>query len=147
MEIALSTIPVVSPPFVHGLSRFAHALARGQAKIVTIGSSTTAGEGNIIPYPDRLLSLLQAQYPAAAISLDSEGISAQEAPVELLRFDTDVIGHHPDLVIWQVGTNAIWRDPNQVPPPPTFFETTNAIHDRLVRLRNETEADVILMNL
>ncbi|RXH24050.1 lysophospholipase [Bradyrhizobium nanningense] len=147
MESTPSSIPVVPPPFAHGLVHFSQALARGQAKIVAIGSSTTAGEGNIVSYPDRLLPLLRAQYPAAAISLDNRGVGGQEAPVELLRFDADVISRHPDLVIWQVGTNAVWQDPGQVPPPPTFFETTKAIQDGLVRLHNKTEADIILMDL
>ncbi|WP_271600597.1 SGNH/GDSL hydrolase family protein [Bradyrhizobium sp. CCBAU 45384] len=93
------------------------------------------------------MPLLRAQYPTAAIGLVNEGVSGQEAPVELLRFDSDVISHHPDLVIWQIGTNAVWQDPGQVPRPPTFFETTKAIQDGLGRLRNETEADVILMDL
>jgi len=38
-----SQIPVEPIPFEHGLARFAQSLARGQAKIVAIGSSTTRG--------------------------------------------------------------------------------------------------------
>ena len=77
----------------------------------------------------------------------NKGIGGQEAPVEFQRFDTDVIAEKPDLVIWQVGTNAVWQSPNQNPPPPSFDETTSAIRDGLVKLRNETQADVILMDL
>jgi len=77
----------------------------------------------------------------------NKGISGQEAPIEFQRFDTDVIAENPDLVIWQVGTNAIWQSPNSIPPPPSFDETTSAIHDGLVKLRNQTQADVILMDL
>jgi hypothetical protein len=50
-------------------------------------------------------------------------------------------------VIWQVGTNAVWQSPNQKPPPPSFDETTGAIRDGLVKLREETQADVVLMDL
>ena len=75
----------------------------------------------------------------------NQGISGQEAPVELTRFDTDVIAEKPALVIWQVGTNAIWQPANQ--NPPSFKETTGAIRDGLVKLRKETQADVILMDL
>jgi hypothetical protein len=50
-------------------------------------------------------------------------------------------------VIWQVGTNAVWQSPDLNPPPPSFDETTAAIRDGLVKLRDETEADVILMDL
>jgi lysophospholipase L1-like esterase len=147
MDSDPSQIPVVPIPFEHGLIHFAQSLARGNAKIVAIGSSTTAGEGSIKAYPERLLSFLQAEYPNAGITMVNKGIGGQEAPIELQRFDTDVIAGKPDLVIWQVGTNAVWQSPDQDPPPPTFDETTGAIRDGLVKLRDETQADVILMDL
>jgi lysophospholipase L1-like esterase len=147
MDSDPSQIPVEAIPFEHGLTRFAESLTRGQAKIVAIGSSTTAGRGDIAAYPGRLLSFLQNEYPKANIAMVNKGISGQEAPVELQRFDTDVIAEKPDLVIWQVGTNAIWQSPNLNPPPPSFDETTSAIRDGLVKLRNQTQADVILMDL
>ena len=142
-----SQIPVVPIPFEHELSRFAQSLVAGKPKIVAIGSSTTAGEGNIKPYPDRLLALLQTEYPNARITMVNEGIGGQEAPVELARFTTDVIAHQPDLVIWQVGTNAVWQSPSSIPPPPTLDETTTAIRDGLIQLKGETQADIILMDL
>jgi lysophospholipase L1-like esterase len=147
MDSDPSRIPVEPIPFEHGLTHFAQSLARGQAKIVAIGSSTTAGEGNITPYPGRLLSLLQNAYPNANIAMVNKGIGGQEAPVEVQRFATDVIVEQPDLVIWQVGTNAVWQSPDQNPPPPSFDETTKAIRDGIVKLRAETQADVILMDL
>ena len=147
MDSDPSQIPVVPIPFEHGLTHFAQSLTRGQAVIVAIGSSTTAGEGNIKAYPERLLSFLQAEYPNAKITMVNKGMSGQETPIELQRFGTDVITEKPDLVIWQVGTNAVWQSPDQNPPPPTFDETTSAIRDGLVKLRDETQADVILMDL
>jgi lysophospholipase L1-like esterase len=147
MDSDPSEIPVVPIPFEHALTRFAHGLTAGQAKIVAIGSSTTAGEGNIPAYPGRVLSFLQDQYPKADIAMVNKGIGGQEAPVELLRFGTDVIAEKPDLVIWQVGTNAVWQSPDQTPKPPTFNETTGAIRDGLAMLRGQTQADVILMDL
>ena len=146
MESDPSQIPVEPIPFEHGLTHFAQSL-RGRAKIVAIGSSSTIGHGGIRPYPERLLSYLQAQYPNAEITMVNQGIGGQEAPLEFQRFDTDVIAEKPDLVIWQVGTNAIWQNPNAVPPPPSFDETTSAIRDGLVKLRNQTQADVILMDI
>jgi lysophospholipase L1-like esterase len=145
MDSDPSQIPVVPIPFEHRLAHFARSLARGQARIVAIGSSTTAGEGNIKAYPERLLSFLQAEYPNAGIAMVNKGVGGQEAPVELQRFATDVIAEKPDLVIWQVGTNAVWQSPDQ--NPPSFDETIAAIRDGLVKLRDETEADVILMDL
>jgi lysophospholipase L1-like esterase len=146
MDSDPSQIPVEPIPFEHGLTRFAQSL-RGRAKIVAIGSSSTVGHGNIKPYPERLLLFLQAQYPNAEITMVNQGIGGQEAPLEFQRFDTDVIAEKPDLVIWQVGTNAIWQSPNAIPPPPSFDETTSAIREGLVKLRNQTQADVILMDL
>jgi lysophospholipase L1-like esterase len=128
-------------PLVH----LAQKLTRGRAKIVAIGSSSTVGHGNITPYPERLLPFLQANYPNARIAMVNQGLGGQEAPIELQRFDTDVIAEKPDMVIWQVGTNAVWQSPDQ--NPPSFNETTEAIRDGLVRLRGETQADVILMDL
>jgi hypothetical protein len=147
MDSDASQIPVVPIPFERGLTHFARSLTAGQARIVAIGSSTTAGEGNIKAYPERLLSFLEAEYPNAGITMVNKGIGGQEAPIELQRFGTDVIAEKPDLVIWQVGTNAVWQGPDQNPPPPSFDETTGAIRDGLVRLRDETQADVILMDL
>ncbi|WP_028346702.1 SGNH/GDSL hydrolase family protein [Bradyrhizobium murdochi] len=147
MDSDPSQIPVEPIPFEYGLARFAQSLARGRAKIVAIGSSTTAGDGKIKPYPERLLSLLQAKYPKGRISMVNQGVGGQEAPIELERFDTDVIAEKPDLVIWQVGTNAVWQRPDNIPPPPSFDETCRAIRHGLVKLRDETQADVILMDL
>jgi lysophospholipase L1-like esterase len=146
MDSDSSQIPVEPIRFERGLIHFAQSL-RGRAKIVAIGSSSTAGHGGIRPYPERLLSLLQAQYPNAKMTMVNQGIGGQEAPLEFQRFDTDVIAEKPDLVIWQVGTNAVWQSPNSIPRPPSFEETTSAIHDGLAKLRKETQADVILMDL
>jgi lysophospholipase L1-like esterase len=146
MDSDPSQIPVVPIPFDYGLTHFAPSL-RGRAKIVAIGSSSTVGHGGIRPYPERLLPLLQAQYPNAKITMVNQGIGGQEAPIEFQRFHTDVIAEKPDLVIWQVGTNAIWQSPSSIPPPPSFDETTSAIRNGLVELRDQTQADVILMDL
>ena len=142
MDSDPSRIPVEPIPFEYGLTRFAQSV-RGRAKIVAIGSSSTVGHGTIRPYPERLLSFLQAQYPNAKITMVNQGIGGQEAPIEFQRFHTDVIAEKPDLVIWQVGTNAIWQSPNSIPPPPSFDETISALRHGLVELRNQTHADVI----
>ena len=144
MDSDPSRIPVEPIPFEYGLTRFAQSL-RGRTKIVAIGSSSTAGHGGIQPYPERLLSFLQAQYPNAEIAMVNRGIGGQEAPLEFQRFDTDVIAEKPDLVIWQVGTNSVWQRPDQ--NPPSLDETTSAIREGLIKLRRETQADVILMDL
>jgi hypothetical protein len=70
-------IPVGPIPFERDLPHFARGITSGRPKIVAIGSSTTAGEGNIKPYPDRLLSLLQIPYPNAKITMINAGIGGQ----------------------------------------------------------------------
>ena len=78
-------------------------------RIVTIGSSSTAGEGDVVPYPARLELLLRGGFHDRMIDVLNRGMSGQEAPSELSRFEPDVIGEAPALVIWQVGTNAVFR--------------------------------------
>ena len=148
MDGDTSRIPVEPIPFEHGLTRFAQSLTRGEVKIVAIGSSSTIGEPGIDPYPVRLEKFLRDEYRRAGITVINKGVSGQEAPIELLRFDRDVVAERPDLVIWQVGTNAVWQSPNNNPPPPSFIQTTKAIQDGLVKLRDDApQADVILMDL
>ena len=43
------------------------------------------------------------------IDVLNRGIGGQEAPTELSRFEPDVLAEAPALVIWQVGTNAVFR--------------------------------------
>ena len=145
MDVDPSRIPVEPIPFDHGLVHFAQGVARERVRVVAIGSSTTSGEGDVKPYPARLKSLLDDHYPNARITVANKGIGGQEAPIQLERFDRDVIAEKPDLVIWQIGTNAVWQPPDQ--HPPSFDETTAAIRKGLDRLRKETKADVILMDL
>lgn len=145
MEVDDSRIPVEPIPFEHGLVHVAAGLDRERVRVVTIGSSTTAGEGTIKPYPARLKSYLDDQYQNAWITVANRGHGGKEAPFEREQFDKHVIPEKPDLVIWQVGTNAVWQPADQ--HPPTFDETVAAIGKGLVRLGKETQADVILMDL
>jgi acyl-CoA thioesterase I len=78
-------------------------------KIVAIGSSSTAGVNGIIPYPHRLELLLRNRYYGRMIDVLNRGLSGQESPEELSRLECDVIAEAPQLVIWQVGTNAVYR--------------------------------------
>lgn len=84
-------IPVQPIPFEHGLAQFARSLIDGQSKVVAIGSSTTAGEGDIVPYPGRPLKFLQRDSPATIIAMVNKGIGGLEAPAERDRFRTDVV--------------------------------------------------------
>ncbi|MGY3614907.1 SGNH/GDSL hydrolase family protein [Bradyrhizobium sp. USDA 10063] len=105
------------------LTHFAKALKhQRKVKVVAIGSSSTAGTEGVLPYPPRLEMLLrQGNVPridvpriegfyGRLIDVLNRGIGGQEAPEELSRFESDVLGEAPALVIWQVGTNAVYRD-------------------------------------
>lgn len=149
MVLDPSLIPVNATPFDQPLTNFAHRLKGGQAKVVAIGSSSTAGEGGIAPYPQRLLTDLRIQFrpqfPNAGIDVINRGVGGEEAPKEFLRFQHDVFDQNPDLVIWQVGTNAVWQPASQ--NPPSFDETTKAISDGVDKLLATGAIDVILMDL
>jgi hypothetical protein len=70
----------------------------------------------------------------------NRGISGQEAPEELERMQGHIIDERPSLVVWQVGTNAVWqrgRDLNRV---------AASILKGLERLGKE-DIDVVVMDL
>ena len=84
----------------------------GSLKIVTIGSSSTAGAGASSPrnsYPSRLQTDLKRRFPGHDIDVINAGANGQEVPEMLVRLERDVLAHRPDLVIWQFGSNALLR--------------------------------------
>ena len=96
--------------FRHPLPNLTESLKkRRKIKIVAIGSSSTAGEADIVPYPSRLEMLLRGRFHHRLIDVLNRGLSGQEAPSELSRFESDVFAETPALAIWQVGTNAVFR--------------------------------------
>ena len=143
MALDSSEFPVQVAPFEQPLTHFASRLKDRQVKVVAIGSSSTAGEGGIAPYPQRLLADLRIRFPNAMIEVVNRGVGGEEAPLELKRFDHDVFDLNPDLVIWQVGTNSVWQSTD----PPSFKDTTHAIREGIDRLLGAKRIDVILMDL
>ena len=126
--------------FKHKLRYLSAALQRPEkVKIVAIGSSSTAGVAPVAPYPPRLEMLLRHKLKRHTIDVVNRGISGEEAPKELERFQSDVLDEAPALVIWQVGTNAIFHDMDR-------REVARAIQSGLVQLA-DLSADVILMDL
>lgn len=94
------------------LPRVARRIAHGEpVKIVAFGSSSTEGFGVTSPsytYPNRLAGQLRRAYPVADITVVNLGKGGQEVAEMLARLDT-VLAEHPDLVIWQFGTNTVVR--------------------------------------
>lgn len=95
------------------LDRSAGRIEKGSSlTIVAMGSSSTLGIGASAPsmsYPSRLEGELRDRFPAVEIRVLNRGIGGQDVGEELNRLDRDVVAEHPDLVIWQVGTNAVLR--------------------------------------
>ncbi|KRR01172.1 SGNH/GDSL hydrolase family protein [Bradyrhizobium valentinum] len=124
------------------LPRVANKLVAGQpVVIVAFGSSSTAGYGATSPefnYPNRLAAQLRRQYPTADISVINAGKGGEDAPEMMKRLQTAVIDMRPDLVIWQVGTNAVLRnlDPG---------ETAKLVEEGIARIQ-AVGADVVLID-
>jgi len=126
----------------HPLTRTRSQLMdRGTLRIVAIGSSSTEGAGassDSATYPRRLEALLKARFPAVAITVLNRGVGGEEEPDMLARFDRDVIAEKPDLVLWQVASNAIMRDRE-------LSSQQALLRDGIARLK-QTGADAILID-
>ncbi len=61
-------------------------------------------------YPSRLQVELEALMPRVPITVVNRGVNGEESHDMLARFERDVLAEHPDLVVWQVGSNAVLRD-------------------------------------
>ncbi len=109
-------------------------------KIVAIGSSSTAGADNVLPFPYRLQFALRTRFYGRAIDILNRGVGGQEAPEELSRFECDVIAEAPTLVIWQIGTNAVYHKVDY-----DFGDVQNAMTVGLAWLAT-LQSDVILMD-
>ena len=128
--------------FTRPLPRTAEKLAaREPLTIVAFGSSSTVGVGSSSPeatYPSRLAVDIERLFPGAHVTMLNRGINGEDAREMLARFQTSVVAAKPDLVIWQVGTNAVLRDDPLQP-------ADALIRDGIGQIK-ATGADVILMD-
>ena len=87
----------------------ARAIRRGtDLVIVAIGSSSTQGVGasdQAHTYPALLAEDLRRRWPRLAVTVVNKGIGGETAEQMLARFPRDVLPYHPQLVIWQTGSN------------------------------------------
>jgi lysophospholipase L1-like esterase len=108
------TAPAEFARFDRPLSRTARRLAIGKPlTIVAIGSSSTAGAGassSAASYPSRLAIELRRRFPKQDITVLNRGVNGEETEDMMARFQTGVIAAHPQLVLWQIGTNSVLRD-------------------------------------
>jgi acyl-CoA thioesterase I len=125
------------------LDRTATRLDQGRpVTIVAMGSSSTQGVGASMPaksYPSRLEEELKERFPAAEIRVLNRGVGGQDVPEELARLEQDVIAENPDLVIWQVGTNAVLRRDD--------ITADEQLIRRGVASMKEDGIDIVLMDL
>jgi len=141
-----SRVPCQSPKGVSrsmgSLPHVAGKLAAGKpVLIVAFGSSSTQGYGSTSPefnYPNRLAAQLRRQYPTADITVVNRGKGGDDAPEMMKRLQTEVIDMHPDMVIWQVGTNAVLRNLDPA-------ETVKVVEDGIARIQ-AVGADLVLVD-
>jgi acyl-CoA thioesterase-1 len=152
---AVPSVPAALPPapsciappelarFNYRLRHTARRLANGEPLvIVAIGSSSTAGAGATSPsgsYPSRLAVELKQRFPANDITVLNRGVNGEETGQMMARFATGVIAAHPDLVLWQVGTNSVLRD-HPLRPHSVL------LREGIAELK-EANADVVLIDM
>jgi len=141
-----SRVPCSAPkggvPSMGSLPHVAGKLAAGlPVVIVAFGSSSTQGWGSSSPdfaYPSRLLAQLKKQYPSADITVINRGKGGEDAPEMMKRLQTAVLDANPDLVIWQVGTNAVLRGFDSA-------ETEKQVEEGIARIQ-AANSDVVLVD-
>jgi lysophospholipase L1-like esterase len=141
-----SRVPCLPPKggakSVGSLPHVASKLASGEpVVIVAFGSSSTAGYGTTSPeftYPNRLAAQLRRQYPDANITILNRGRGGEDAPEMMKRLQAEVIDAKPDLVIWQVGTNAVLRNLDPA-------ETAKLVEEGVARIQ-AAGADLVLVD-
>ncbi len=125
------------------LRHTAGRLASGEpVTIVAIGSSSTWGAGassRAASYPSQLAVELGKRFPRDEVSVLNRGVNGEEIEQMLARFPNDVIASHPDLVLWQVGTNAVLRD-HEVQADATMLRSG-------IKQIKDAGADAVLMDM
>jgi acyl-CoA thioesterase-1 len=124
------------------LPRVAERIAnREPVTIVAIGSSSTAGVGATSVdhnYPTQLEKRLNARFPSVVFHVINRGMSGAVDREMLARFEEDVQAANPDLVLWQVGTNALLNSDG-------ITKEGDVMRDGLRRMR-AIGADVVLID-
>jgi acyl-CoA thioesterase I len=125
------------------LNRTAGLIAEDRSlTILAMGSSSTQGVGAsslALSYPSRLDGELRKAFPAPEIAVVNHGRGGQDVGQEFARLNRDVVDGHPDLVIWQVGTNALLRREN--------LSVEEQLISKGVELMKQHGIDVVLMDM
>lgn len=140
-------VDCAAPPaltaIARSLDRSAERIETGKPLlIVAVGSSSTAGTGatgSEASYPSRLQAELRRRLPGVDLTVLNRGRGGEDAGEELARLDRDVVAAHPDLVIWQIGTNAVLRRDD--------LAADSELMQRGVEMLKRDGIDVVLMDL
>src|SRR5215203_3672451 len=89
-----------------------------QPAIVVFGDWTTAPREGLIVYGTLLESALRSQ--GVWVNVINAGVRGNTTDHAAERFHTDVVSHHPDLVVLQFGINDsavdVWKHPPATQP-------------------------------
>jgi len=113
------------------LPQFSARLARGEEiTVLAVGSSSTEGAGASrveFNYPSRLTVELHALLPKAKMRVLNRGIGGEDAKQMLGRMQRDLETEKPDIVLWQVGTNALLSETGIDPQKPLIRDGVSMI--------------------
>ncbi len=96
-----------------GLARSRTALRAGSLTILAVGSSSIEGVGasrSERGYVPLVEAGLREAFPDARITVLNRGIGGETTADTVKRLQAEIEAAHPDLVIWQLGTNDMLRD-------------------------------------
>jgi acyl-CoA thioesterase I len=137
--IAPPGLTVIPAPLTHAASRIEQ---HQPLTVVAVGSSSTQGVGASAPalnYPSRLEIELKGRLPGNDIRVVNRGKGGDDVGEELTRLGSEVISEKPDLVIWQLGTNAVLRRDD--------LAADGDLIERGIGVLKRSGADIVLMDL
>jgi lysophospholipase L1-like esterase len=115
---------------------------RKTVRVLAIGSSSTFGVGassGSKNYPAQLTDILEKALKGINVEIINRGVSGEVAKTTAERLRVEVALTHPDLVLWQLGTNdALARVPID-----EFEETVTST----IQWLKENKIDVVLVGL
>jgi acyl-CoA thioesterase I len=129
-------IAAADTPLPHGAAALRE---RRQLKILAIGASSASMLGGTRDAMPLLEQILERSIKGLDVEIINRGVSGELAAAAAERLKIEVALNHPDVILWQVGTNDAFA---QVPVEE--FETT--VKDMLQWLRKHN-IDTILIGL
>lgn len=113
-----------------------------KVRILAIGSSSTYGIGATVrgkAYPAQLEQILEKTLSGVEVKIINRGVSGEIASATAERLKSEVALTHPNLVLWQLGTNDALSGIS-----PEDFENTVSTAVRRLKKKN---IDVVLVGL